>query len=383
MEECMEFITRSSGKKRQMILSSQVNANTFLLFFEKGDIGYSWSIRDYSSPHSVTERYALEFGCSAAEVRERASYVFDAPTVPTTELAFWHEYTKRGNALFIKQPPGPGIHAGIVGEQKAPSSNQDQFPILNLEGFRKLPKAAKRQDLERMFLSPNSEDWVTWNLLNLLVSQNPKDWHLRFLSAAKNANPALGCDLAVTDAPRLAFWHKVPSPIAYQQANREKMRQSPNPAIVARSLDPRPVEGDSEIDVVISTGRHLIFIEAKLGSDISLHTTYDAARNQIVRNIDCVLETAAGREPFFWMLARDVGPGRVYSQLVKQYRDNPELVIRQLPHRDPRAVNKVCKSIAIIRWEDLREDTLNDSKNDAKEVRAVKNELRKRLSLAA
>src|ERR1035438_4015251 len=120
----MEFNTRSSGKKRQMILSPRVNANTFLLFFEKGDIGYSWSIRDYSSPHSVTERYALEFGCSAAEVRERASYVFDAPTVPTTELAFWHEYTKRGNALFIKQPASPGIQAGIMGEQKAPSFNQ-------------------------------------------------------------------------------------------------------------------------------------------------------------------------------------------------------------------------------------------------------------------
>jgi hypothetical protein len=50
--------------------------------------------------------------------------------------------------------------------------------------------------------------------------------------------------------------------------------------------------------VVITTARHLLFVEAKLGSDVATHTTYDEARNQIVRNIDCVLETACDREPF-------------------------------------------------------------------------------------
>ncbi len=43
------------------------------------------------------------------------------------------------------------------------------------------------------------------------------------------------------------------------------MQQSEDPCSVARSRDPKPVEGDSEIDIVLSTSRHLVFIEAKLG----------------------------------------------------------------------------------------------------------------------
>jgi hypothetical protein len=53
------------------------------------------------------------------------------------------------------------------------------------------------------------------------------------------------------------------------------------------------VEGNSEIDVVIESTSLLIDVEAKLDSDISMRTTYDPSRNQIVRNIDCVMEAAA------------------------------------------------------------------------------------------
>jgi hypothetical protein len=83
------------------------------------------------------------------------------------------------------------------------------------------------------------------------------------------------------------------------------MRESTNKAWVERSQDPRPVEGDSEIDVILQNSVLVVFAEAKLGSDISSSTTYDPHRNQIVRNIDCVLDWANGRAPLFWMLVRD------------------------------------------------------------------------------
>ena len=43
------------------------------------------------------------------------------------------------------------------------------------------------------------------------------------------------------------------------------------------------------------------------------------------RNVDCLLEVATDRVPFFWMLTMDRGPERAYTQLVERYRKHPEI----------------------------------------------------------
>jgi hypothetical protein len=182
-----------------------------------------------------------------------------------------------------------------------------------------------------------------------------------------------------TGEVQMEFWRTVSAPVAYERASRARMRQSLQPALAARSLDSKPVEGNSEIDVVLNTPRHLIFIEAKLGSDISMCTTYDPARNQIVRNIDCLLEQASGREPFFWMFVRDVGPGRAYSQLISQYNKNPGLLARELPHRDSAMISKVAERLTLVRWQDLAEHSLDIAEGDTAEIREVKEKLRWRV----
>lgn len=58
-----------------------------------------------------------------------------------------------------------------------------------------------------------------------------------------------------------------------------RLAESQCPSWVMRSKDPKPVEGNSEIALVLSTRNPLGFIEAKLGSDVSMTTTYDPARN--------------------------------------------------------------------------------------------------------
>lgn len=328
----MQFITQSTGKKRQMVLLPEVNANTLLLFFEKGNTGYSWSLRDYSVPHRVVERYAREFGWSSADVRHMARFSFDAPTVDTGQLHFWNDYTLSGNNLLkVRELAREPVQSLRLPQEAIPTPPPGQFPILNLAALRLLPKAKKRGDLERMLCSANSEDWVTWNLLNLLRAQHPLDWWQQMVSVARTTNVGLQLSIREQDHPRLEFWRRVLSPTAYEQASRSRMQQSEDPCSVARSRDSKPVEGASEIDIVLSTSRHLVFIEAKLGSDISMRTTYDPCRNQIVRNIDCLLESAAGRDPLFWMLVRDLGPGRTYCQLVDEYRRHPETLIAELP----------------------------------------------------
>jgi hypothetical protein len=160
-----------------------------------------------------------------------------------------------------------------------------QFPILNFAALRMLPKATKRGDLERMLHSPQSEDWVTWNLLNLLRTQHPLAWWQQVATVARAANPGLTLSISEQDQPRVEFWRRAPSPVAYEEASRAKMRQSADPYVAARRRNPKPVEGDSEIDVVFSTKRHLVFHR---GAPITMTATItplredDSASHQLI-----------------------------------------------------------------------------------------------------
>ncbi len=376
----MEFNTQS-GKKRQMVVFPEVNPTTFLLFFDKGNSGHSWSLRDYSVPNRVREYSGRKLKWLSTEIRSKVRFSLDAPTESTGNLSFWHRYTIDANTRFLNGLSGPATPtlSSHTTTDLASSRPEPQFPILNFDRLRTLQKAGKRGDLERILFSPNSEDWVTWNLMNLLTLEHPLDWWQRIVSAARAVNRRLEMTVSVGDQPRLEFWRCVASPAAYKAVSRMRMRQSADPHIAARSHDPKPVEGDSEIDVVLSTNRHLVFVEAKLGSDISMRTTYDPCRNQIVRNIDCLLENASRREPFFWMFVRGTDNRHAYWQLAEEYSTYPEKLCAELPHRDPELLKWIARNIAVIRWQDLAKSLLNTFDTDTNEVRNVKQELAHRI----
>lgn len=132
------------------------------------------------------------------------------------------------------------------------------------------------------------------------------------------------------------------------------MRASSLAHEVERAKSPRPVEGESEIDVIVESNRYLIFLEAKLGSDINARTTCDPARNQIARNIDCLIESTGDREPVFWMLVRDVEADRAYVQQIERYRSEPGTLHRDLPHRDPARLTTADPHSEAVRCELLR-----------------------------
>jgi len=108
-----------------------------------------------------------------------------------------------------------------------------------------------------------------------------------------------------------------------------------------------------------------------------MKTSYDPVRNQIVRNIDCVLEKSAGREPIFWLLVRDEEPDRAYLQLVNNYKSDPGLLVRDLPHRDVEMLVKIVQNLTILLWSDFRE--LVCSPGIDVETNAVKQELERRI----
>jgi hypothetical protein len=373
----MQVLTSSTpGCKRQMLFMPDINPTSFLFFYERGATGYSYSVRDYSTVNRVTERYAREFGCTADEMRAKAAQVLDAPYMDTSRLADWHAYTVDLNSRYsLPRTAGLPLH---VARSEGPAGSLRLFPILNRAALDALPKSAKRGDLRRMFESPQSEDWVTWNLLTLIEQSRPNDWWGHVLASAADFNPHIA-DVAAMSSATLRFWPRVPSPESYEIASRARMRNSQDPSTVARSADPRPVEGKSEIDVVIENDSVLVYVEAKLNADIEMHTKHDPSRNQIARNIDCLLEAAAGREPMFWMFVRDLSPGRAYAQMIDAYRRDPRTLARDLPHRYHGLIERVARRLAIITWRQLGSAMCQPKYGDDDLTAAVKCELLRRI----
>ena len=118
-------------KKRQMMFVREVNPQSFVLFFEKGDSGLSWSIHDYSEKGPFKLRRRSDFGWTADQVREKAKYSFDAPTIATDEYDFWHDRTLEYNKTYLdgRVESAPATNAEIVERPKpvGPKEIIDEF----------------------------------------------------------------------------------------------------------------------------------------------------------------------------------------------------------------------------------------------------------------
>lgn len=337
---------------RRFVWIPEVRPGTYLLFFRKGAQPLSWSLRDYSLPGTVTLWRGETLGWTADELERKVESSFEAPIVRTTDLDFWHRETLALNAKH-----------GMRHDQGR-TANRQSYPLLAESALLGLPKARKGHDMRRILTSANSEDWVTWNMLQLLQAVQPKKWWETLEGAAAAYNPAVRLGLAGDDEPKLQFWRIVAAPAEYEKRSRQRMAGSGVAKFLERSRKQGPVEGESEIDAVVDSRRFLIFLEAKLGSDVSMSTSYDPERNQIARNIDCLLESAKGREPVFWMLVRDRHAERAYVQIIEGYRSRPETLIRDLPHRNDGELRRVASRLAMIRWRELGEQWLESGLAD-------------------
>lgn len=277
--------------------------------------------------------------------------------------------------LKISADPAAG-HAG------ADDGRTATFPIIDSERFALNAKSRKRHDQWRILHSPASEDWVTWTAFALLPRGAPGRWWTDLVALAQRENPVLALPAGWREAPEPCLWQRVPSPAGYERASRARMARSDNQLWRTRSRDPRPVEGNSEIDVTLRNGALLVCIEAKLGSDISEGTRYDPDRNQILRNIDCAIDLADGRTPMVWLLVRDDGPQRSYGRLLRRYRAQPDALAAALPHRDAEVVRRVAGNLALLLWRDVVAPIAAVLPSDDAHVAAIKAELALRCAAA-
>jgi len=366
--------------KRRLLYNQRLAPNSFVFFFHKGPGETSWSVRDYSLPGAVRLRYAPDFQDAtgriplASEIRAESQYDFPTLVHPTTDFEYWHSVIAANNAEYLAGQGAAGASPVAISQTPpADGTLSPSFPILNLAKLMASPKSRKRGDIERILHSKNSEDYVTWNFFQLLDSVPVASWWPALLKLTGVSS------LDAADLPAVRLWQTAAAPREYERLSRERMRVSGNPTWRKRSFDMGPVEGPSEIDITLEGRDYIVFVEAKLGSDISFATTYDPERNQIARNIDCALEACGKRRPVFWMFVRDRKPARAYMQLMDRYQMAPEIG-RSLPHRAMSGLIEVASTLAVVTWSELL--TLLAGANRVGIELEVEQELRRRAAFS-
>ena len=170
---------------------------------------------------------------------------------------------------------------------------------------------------------------------------------------------------------RLYFEVQLPSPpsyVAWLRRNLEKQQLIPYVLDAAERANDRTLEGATRADALIlncDNGFALI-IEAKVLSDISPHTSFDSARNQLARNIDVMLEASTGMGPplscrspartLFALLTpavfREKPESRLYGWLFQEYSRNPEALARDMPHREGIDWGNIAQRIGWLTFEE-------------------------------
>jgi len=183
-----------SLKKRQMIYIPEVNPTSFVLFFEKGNTGLSWSIHDYSEWGQSNKKgkwnekgqYRLynrtDYKWTAEEVREKAGKdSYDAPPTHTEEYDFWRSSTLEFNKRLpstIRSAATPVT--AYVNRGLNPKQLLDSFKKLS-KGFWILSRIAEKigcdpQTLSRIRNGTNGQQGTLSALATFMKREFPQDF---------------------------------------------------------------------------------------------------------------------------------------------------------------------------------------------------------------
>jgi hypothetical protein len=233
--------------------------------------------------------------------------------------------------------------------------------------------------------------WITAALLHAFHSHDRLGALAAVLSDALGGVPPIEggfpnwrAALGPVDDLRLFFEANLPSPPTYKHhlgANLAEHVLLPKDRAVAEakgrayedsasSLGPA-LEGRTWVDAILvskATGTAVVF-EAKVLSDASGHTTYDATRNQLARTIDVLLDRNEGlsahlaarlpaRTCFVLVTPRmfqKQRSTRLYGHLMTEYSSGTELLSEHLPHRGADQLASVPQRLGWTSWERIAE----------------------------
>lgn len=183
------------------------------------------------------------------------------------------------------------------------------------------------------------------------------------------------------ESPNLKLYFEVslPSPEKYKaylkDIYNEGKANKPQiiPYILASSHKKKPLEGSTKVDAMMinpDNGFAIVF-EAKVLSDISICTTYDLLRNQIIRNIDMMLDNKSKNSPLdkripertlFVLLTPKIfkvnSTSRLYGYKMRDYTDRVrgvDFLHKDLPHREREELEDVPSRIGWLTWQDFND----------------------------
>ena len=175
---------------------------------------------------------------------------------------------------------------------------------------------------------------------------------------------------------QLFFEPNLPSPEKYKKWLGENLKKRQFiPYVLDSACNKENLEGPTNVDALLLNPKNgfSVIIEAKVLSDISFSVTYDTMRNQIARSIDVMLEENTGlcnpldkRDPkktLFLLVTprcfKENPQSRFYGYKFNEYKNNPERIITDLPHREPNELKDISKLLGWLTWEDLKEENEN------------------------
>ena len=247
----------------------------------------------------------------------------------------------------------------------------------------------KYSERGRELFSENSEDSLSWSLFHALTKLPTKDWLVDFFRVAVNDGFAKRCAPHVHLAD-VRFWTPYPAPPIYRdwllskilregedsikhlERFEDRVRAKKRLALVLDG-DKSEIERPTEVDIRITLGKELlVFVEAKLTSDLGSHGTFAPTRNQLVRNLEQLAHYAQDggyKDWRFILLTMDRLPDKLYTKMMKRYRcsdmrmlrrwdesGNVETLREDLPHRsgesDEYFRTSISKKMGWLLWND-------------------------------
>lgn len=229
--------------------------------------------------------------------------------------------------------------------------------------------------------------WTASSLMTIFHSENRNLELKKLLILAYGERPPLNnisnWDDCINGESNLFFEVNIPSSKKYLDWLKENVTtQNFIPYIIEKAKHKKGyyrsnLEGATNVDALLinSANGFSVFIEAKVLSDISYQVSYDSIRNQIIRNIDVLLsvnnnlgEPLNKRLPdnsLFLLLTpqlfKDNPRSRLYGYIFSDYKNNPQLIGSDLPHRNLslKECENIAKRIGWISWENLKQ--INDN----------------------
>ncbi len=218
--------------------------------------------------------------------------------------------------------------------------------------------------------------WIVSALMEIYYSENRKEYFKKIFTKAFGEKPQIkgidSWDDCLKGELNLFFEANLPSPKLYKEWLKKELRKRQIiPYILDSGYKKSALEGPTNVDAILinSTNGFAVIFEAKVLSDISYEVTYDTMRNQIARIIDVMLERndklcypLNKRDPektLFLLLTpkifKENYTSRLYGYKYYDYKQKPESIGKDLPHRKNVNWREIALKLGWITWEDLKE----------------------------